>query len=120
MIKRLDGFPDNVVAVACLGQVSRHDYETVLIPTVDAALKRHDKVRIYYEIGAGFEGIDAGAMWEDMKVGVTHLRHWERIALVTDVAWIANTMKAFAFMIPGEIKVFPVSATEAARAWIVA
>ncbi len=73
MIEALPNFPDNVIAFSCTGQVTRADYEEVLVPTVEAALQAHQKVRLYYQIGADFTGIDPGAMWEDFKVGVEHL-----------------------------------------------
>ena len=120
MIEMLKGFPDNVVALACKGHVTRADYDKVLVPAVEEALKRQQKVRLYYEIGADFEGIDPGAVWEDFMVGMGHLFRWERVAVVTDVEWIANTMKVFGFLMPVEIKLFPVSRAKEARDWLVA
>ena len=120
MIEALTDFPDNIVALACEGQVTKIDYETVLVPIVEKALKRHDKIRLYYQIGSDFEGIDPGAVWEDFKVGVEHLLRWERIAIVTDINWIRHTMRAFSFLIPCEVKIFPTSDTQKARDWIVA
>jgi hypothetical protein len=35
-----------------------------------------------------FSGIDAGAVWEDFRVGMEHLSRWERMAVVTDVEWL--------------------------------
>lgn len=119
MIEILSDFPDNIVAVACKGHVTKEDYETVLIPFVENMLKRHEKVRLYYEIGSDFEVIDPSAVWEDFKVGVEHLLRWERIAIVTDVEWISHTMKAFGFLMPGEMKVFPTPDKQEAREWIV-
>lgn len=49
-----------------------------------------------------------------------HLTGWDRIAIVTDVDWIAHTMQFFGFLMPGDVRVFPVAAREAARDWIVA
>ena len=120
MIEALPNFPDYVVAVACKGHVTRHDYETVLVPKVEKALKRHEKVRLYYQVDPDFKGIDPGAVWEDFKVGVGHLTRWARIAIVTDVDWIRNTMAVFSFLIPGEIRIFPTSEMSKARDWIVA
>lgn len=120
MIEILQGFPDNTVAVACRGHVTRADYEKVLVPTVEQALKQHDKVRLYYEIGTDFSGIEAGAVLEDIKVGVGHWLRWERIAVVTDVEWIRLTMKSFSFLMPGEMKMFATGESAQARDWIVA
>ena len=120
MIEVLNDFPDSIVAFACEGRVSRLDYETVLVPRVEKALEQHKKIRIYYQIGSNFTGIDPGAVWDDFKIGMAHLLHWERIAIVTDVDWIRHTMRVFSFLIPGEVKIFPISETSAARGWIVA
>lgn len=120
MIEELTGFPENVVAVACKGRVTRQDYETTLIPLVEKALEGHEKVRLYYEIGAGFEGIEPGAMWEDFKVGMEHLLRWERVAVVTDIDWIGNTIRFFGIMIPGAVKIFPTADMSQARDWVVA
>ena len=94
MIELLQGFPDDIVAIAYRGRVSGKDYETVLVPAVEAALTRHDKVRLYCEIPDGFEGFDAAAVWDDWKLGFGHLTRWGPVAAVTDVAWIRNTALA--------------------------
>ena len=120
MIKHLTDFPLNVVAFACKGHVTKDDYETVLVPAVESALKQHEKVRLYYQIDADFSGIEPGAVWEDFKVGVEHLLRWERIAVVTDVNWIRHTIRAFGFLMPGAVKIFPLDEAAKAREWIVA
>lgn len=120
MIEPIPGFPPNVLAFACKGRVTRADYETVLIPAIDKTLKTPGKLRLLYELGPAYAGFDAGAMWDDFKVGLEHLTRWERIALVTDVDWIRHTMDAMAFLMPAKVRVFPVSAEADARKWIVA
>ncbi len=120
MIEVLPNFPANVVAFACKGHVTRSDYEAVLVPVVEKAVREQPKIRLDYQIGAEFAGIAPGAMWEDFKVGMAHLTRWERIAVVTDVNWIRETVRMFRFLIPGKARVFPTSQTQAAREWIVA
>ena len=118
MIKILNEFPETTVAVACEGQVTRADYEKILIPRVNDALARHGKLRLYYEMGPAFSGIDAGAVWEDTKRGLEHLSRWEKMALVTDVQWVRLAVGAFRFLMPGRLRLFNTSQTEEARAWI--
>jgi SpoIIAA-like len=120
MIKLLTGFPDNVLAVACEGHVTRQDYQDVLIPAVEAGLQRHQKLRIYYEVTPQFSGIEAGAVWDDFRVGIGHLSRYERMACVTDVEWIRLAMNAFRFLMPGNLRVFPLSEAGEARRWIIA
>jgi len=120
MIEPIESFPDDVLGFICHGQVTKQDYEKVLIPAVEKALKEHDKVRLYYETAPDFSGIEPSAVWEDTKVGVSHLLRWERFAVVTDVEWIRFTMKFFSFLIPGEMRVFSAEESAQAKKWIVA
>lgn len=118
MLEIIGGLPQGVLGVRAKGRISAADYEQVLIPAVEAALKHQDKIRFYYELGAEFEGIDAGAVFEDLKVGLARLPHWEKLAVVTDVGWISQAVSAFAFLIHGQVRVFPVAQAGKARAWI--
>jgi hypothetical protein len=118
MIEELKDFPDNIVAFSCKGHVTKEDYDRVLVPAVDKAFERHKNIRLYYEIGDDFEGIDPSAVWTDFKTGVEHWLRWDRIAVVTDVDWIRNTMWAFSFLMPGQMKVVPLSKASEARDWV--
>lgn len=120
MIEIIEGFPDTVVAFAARGRVSKQDYERVVVPKVEEAISRHDKLRCYYELGEAFSGMDAGAMWEDLKIGFGHLSRWERIAVVTDADWIRHAVNAFRFLMPGQVRVFGNREKPEARAWLVA
>ncbi|HEY8194032.1 MAG TPA: STAS/SEC14 domain-containing protein [Hyphomicrobium sp.] len=116
MIEHLSNFPDDVLAFVCRGRVTKADYDSVLVPAVVKALEKQERVRLYYETAADFSGIDPGAMWEDFKVGMEHLTRWKRVAVVTDVEWIKQTMRLFSFLMPGEMKSFPTSEAAQARA----
>lgn len=118
MIEPLSDFPPDVLAFSCKGHVTKSDYETVLVPAVEKALREHENVRLFYEIGSDFGGIDPSAVWEDVKVGVGHLRRWDRIAVVTDVDWITYSMTLFRLLLPGEIRIFPTAEAAKARDWI--
>ncbi|MGB8365870.1 MAG: STAS/SEC14 domain-containing protein [Rhizomicrobium sp.] len=119
MIDIIEDFPDNIVAVSCRGHVTRRDYERVLIPTVEARLKKHDKIRLFYRVGPEFDRIDPGAVLEDIGVGFSHLTRWERIALVTDIEWMRLAIRAFAFLLPCPVGFFSASQEPEAREWIV-
>lgn len=120
MMKPLANLPDNVVGVSASGQIDAKDYETVLIPAIDAALQTHKRIRLLYLLTKDFEGFTTGAMWDDANLGLAHLRAWERIAVVTDVHWVANATRMFAFLLPGLIKVFSNKEQSGAEKWIAA
>jgi hypothetical protein len=118
MIEILNNFPDNVVALSCEGQVTKEDYDGILVPAILKALKRHDKIRLLYKTSANFTGYDPGAIWEDLKIGVEHLNRWERVAVVTDVDWIVQMMRIFSFLMPCPVRLFPPLEAPQATAWI--
>ncbi|MGD9670617.1 MAG: STAS/SEC14 domain-containing protein [Hyphomicrobiaceae bacterium] len=120
MIERLEGYPDNICAFVCHGRVTREDYKDVLVPAVEAAFKKHDKLRLYYETAPDFTGIDPSAVWQDTAVGLSHFFSWEKIAVVTNVEWIKSTFQFFTFVMPAPMRVFPDVEAEEARKWITA
>ena len=119
MIETLTDFPADAVAVRCSGFVSKADYDQVLVPAVQRALKANERLRLYYEIAPDFSGISPGAMWEDFWIGVRHLTRWKRIAVVTDVPLIKQIVRIFGFLLPAATKVFPVAEAAEARAWLI-
>lgn len=118
MIELLKDFPQNVVALSAAGQVTKEDYEKVLVPAVERALAQNEKVRLYYQIGADFTGMDPGAMWADTKVGMGHFLRWERIAVITDVEWIKLSVTAFGFLMPAQVHVYTTAEADSAKKWI--
>jgi hypothetical protein len=118
MIQLLTDLPEGVVGIEAVGHVEAEDYANVVEPAVRAALEHAEKVRLLYVLGEGFEGYSAAASWEDAKLGVGHWSAWERIAVVTDRGWIRDGVKAFGWMFPGEIRVFPTAGQEDAKAWV--
>jgi len=120
MIEILKDFPEGVVAAVATGRITSRDYEVVLIPAVEAAFRRRQKIRCYYELGREFSGMDPGAVWKDFLLGGSHLSGWERVAVVTDVDWIRHAISALRFLIPAEIRMFSTSELGEARRWIVA
>ena len=44
-----------------------------------------------YVLEGNFPKYTAGAAWEDTKLGLGHLRYWERIAELDDArAWVSS------------------------------
>ena len=119
MLELLDDLPDNVIGVRAVGEVEDDDYDDVLVPAIKAGLERHDKVRLLYVLGAEFTGYEADAMWEDTKLGLSTFNSYERIAVVTDATWLRRSIKAFGWLIPGEVQVFHVDSLADARQWII-
>ena len=118
VIKILEGFPQGVIGAEARGRVTIEDYDKILIPAVEATLSKHGKVSLYYELGKGFSGIEAGAAWRDLRLGVAHFSAWERMALVTDIEWIRLAVNVFRFMMPAKLRIFSTVEADEARLWV--
>jgi len=116
----IDDLPDVVVGVRAVGEVEDADYETVLEPAIEDRLSRHDKIRLLYVLGSEFTGYDTDALWDDTKLGLKTFNSYERMAIVTDATWVRRSVKAFGWLIPGEVHVFHLDQLDAARTWITA
>ena len=116
MIELIEGLPKNVVGISVKGRVTRQECREILTPAIEKSLRWRDKIRLYYELGSRFPG----AGWDDLDLGFEHAAWCERIAIVTDIAWVSLTIRAIRFLIPGDIRVFVTDAVPEARAWVAA
>jgi hypothetical protein len=116
MIQVIKELPDNVVGIVAKGRVTNEECDTILKPAMERSLKRHNKIRLYYEVGSRFPG----AGWDDLDVAIDHLPQWERIAVVTDTGWVRHTVNALRFLLASEVRVFTTLEADEGRAWIAA
>lgn len=118
MVERIPDLPDNVLGFTARGTVTASDYESVIVPAVEALLARQGKARFLYHLGAEFSGFEAAAVWDDTKLGLKHLRGWERMAVVSDVEWIRAAIRIFGLAIPGHVRVFHDRELGEAKRWV--
>jgi hypothetical protein len=110
--------PDGVVGVEAVGKVTADDYESVLMPAVEAAVERAGKARTLLLFGSEFDGYEAEAALDDMKMGLHTWGDFERIAFVSDQSGYRTMVKAMGFLMPGEVRVFGVGELEEAKEWV--
>ena len=118
MIRVLDGMPEGVLGFEASGKLTAEDYTQVLAPALDAASAGPGKIRILLDFSGEFDGMEAGAVWQDLRMGVRNWNAWERIALVTDHKWMRDGLNMFSWAVPGEAKAFPSSDRSAAMQWL--
>ena len=118
MVEQIPDLPDNVLGFTAKGTVTSDDYESVIIPAVEALFSRQSKVRFLYHLGEAFSGFEAGAMWDDTKLGLKHLGGWEKMAVVSDIEWVRAAVKVFGLAIPGQVRVFHNRELAQATRWV--
>jgi hypothetical protein len=120
MIELITDMPPGTVGFRVAGEVEREDYDNVLAPELRRALAA-GPMRTLYVIET-LDKMEPAALWADTRLGfdlgVRHRDAWVRSAIVTDIDWMVRATKLFAWMIPGEVRVFPLAELEQAKAWI--
>ena len=119
MIETLSDMPAGVTGIRVSGRL-RGDELREFKPAMEKLVK-DGEIRIVEVIGSDYEGFGPGGLVEDLKVGFGALFHhhsaFKRIAVVTDKVWVAHTLHALAWMVPGELALFGLDELERAKEW---
>ncbi len=119
MIRILDDMPEGVLGFEGSGKLTAEDYTDVLVPALEAAGADQGTIRVLLQFSGEFDGLEARAAWQDVKLGIREWSSWERIALVTDHAWMRDGLGMLSWAVPGEVRAFPVDERDAAIDWVV-
>lgn len=114
----LEGYAEDVVALKALGHITSEDYEEVLIPKVEAVIQAHGEVKLLYWCGEDFSGFSAGAAWDDARFGISHMGSFSKVAFVSDISWLRESVKLFGPLLPAPVQVFSNDSIEKAKEWI--
>lgn len=119
MIELLPDMPDGVAGFRVSGRVGRDDLRD-FAPSMERVFESDD-IRIVEVVAPDYEGFGPGGLFEDLKMGLGALIHhrsaFKRIAVVSDKDWIAHALHAFAWMVPGELKLFRLDELDRAKEW---
>jgi hypothetical protein len=116
MFKILDFTKDNLIAFKVKGKIESSDYE-VLQALLEKTEREHKTRKLYVEIES-IEGIEAAALWEDIKTYFQHFKDLDKVAYVGPDKFIATLAKLSGPFVKGEVKVFREEELIAARDWI--
>lgn len=122
MVELIEDMPAGTIGFRASGKLSPEDYRNVLVPTLREAVDSGE-VRMLFVL-SDFEEMEPRAWIDDAKTGfeLGFLKHsaWKRSAIVSDAEWVKKAFRLFAWMTPGEVKVFDLDQEQEARAWVAA
>jgi hypothetical protein len=120
MIEVMQGLPDYVLGFTAHGKVTGSDYDSVVIPELEARFQKHEKLSLLYHFAEDFSSFDAEAIWDDTWADLRHFRDWEKIAVVADIDWVRKAANIFGLLRPGRVRVFTNAQLGEAREWVTA
>ena len=116
MFEWLDKSEGHVLGMKIGGRVTKEDYDQ-FIPAMEEAIEEYGKISVLVEI-EHITGVDPGAMWEEIKFDVHHLKHIERFAVVGDARWEERSVRIMDPFIKAQCKFFRKEDEDEAWRWL--
>ena len=107
-----------IIEIRVTPPVTDRDYTETLLPAIDDAIIRGERVRLLAVIEAGFSDFTLGALLQDVRTGFKHWSAFDRAAVVTDNAALKTAIGAFSVFLPCPVACFGTGELEAARRWL--
>jgi hypothetical protein len=117
MIKKIENLPENIVGFTYKGKVNGKDYENVVFPILKKVASGKNKIRIIFKLDKSFSKISMKAVMDDTFAGLKYSKKIEKIAVISNNNKINHIIRAFSFLFPGDIKIFPLSESKKAIEW---
>lgn len=119
MIEVLPDMPQGVHGIRVSGRISGDDIRSFK-PEMDQMLAASE-IRFVEVIAPDYEGFGRGGLVEDLKQGFgllfEHHAAFKRIAVVSDREWVAHTLHAVSWLVPGELRIFELAELDQAKEW---
>ena len=103
------------IEVTVDGDIGVEDFENA-VRAMDEVLTRHERVN-FVEVVRRVGKIPLKLWFRDLKYVLSRLKKFGRCAVVTDKGWIAPVGRVFSALTSVEIRTFPLTDVEPARAW---
>jgi hypothetical protein len=120
MLQKLTGMPSYVAGFKAIGEVTKDDYDRVLVPEVERVDKEHGHIHFLMIMENSAKDFSLGAWFKDAVEGLKHFRGWKKVAIVTDEKGLEKFSNVFSAVIPGSSKGFPFAELEQAKQWVAA
>lgn len=100
------GDDDFFVAFKAIGTLTHQDYER-MVPVLESALAGVKDPDIFALVDVTeLGGLELQAAWDDIKLGVKHIRHFEKIAIVGKTTLQEVLAKLANWFTPAEVRFF--------------
>lgn len=106
MITLIPDVPENVAAFRATGEITKDDFEKVVMPHVQAKVNTFDELNYLLLLDTDLDKFTVGAWMQDAFLGLKNLTKWNRAAIVTDKTGVQKFTDGFSVVMPGEFRGF--------------
>jgi hypothetical protein len=107
-----------IVILVIKGKLSKEDYDA-FVPQLDWLIEKKGTIKLLVEL-VDFQGWTAGALWEDTKFALKHMRDISKLALVGEGRqWEKGMIQFMKPFTKAKIQYFESGEKEDAKTWLV-
>ena len=118
MFAQIENLPAGAIGFEAVGRITEEDRAEVLEPTLEAMLEDGRPLRLLYLAGLRFDGYDLNALFDDAVFGTRHFTDFEKIAFLAEEGPYRRAVGALEGLMPADLRLFPIGAVDAAKAWL--
>jgi hypothetical protein len=105
-----------ILVVHLTGKLVKADYGP-FVHEFERLFQQHGKLRLLFDM-TGFRGLDAGALWEDLKFDIKHFSDIDRLAMVGEKKWQESMVTFFKPFTKATVRYFDHADADAASKWL--
>ena len=118
MITELKDTPNTMVGFIVTDEVTREDFNSIVLPAVDELVKRIGKLNYLLVLDTQLKNFTMGAWLTDAMLGLNNINKWNRAAIVTNSEGIKSLTEIFSKVVPGEFRGFSHEQLDEAIRWV--
>lgn len=118
MIQELKDTPNTMVGFMATHDVTKEDFDKIVLPAVAELVKRTDKLNYLFVLETPLKNFTIGAWMTDAMFTLNNINKWNRAAIVTDAEGVKAFTKIFSKVMPGEFRGFNHDELNQAIKWV--
>jgi hypothetical protein len=118
MVSLLKDFPPYVVAYTAKGKVNEQEYRELVMRRVDEAGRHYRRFNFIVCLQTSFRNYRLGTFIQYLVISFKYYSRWNRMAIVSDEKWVRQLYRVLNFLVPGEIRSYPLNDFSRAKRWV--
>lgn len=117
MILLLQNLPQNIVGFRAFGNVTEHDYKSVIVPAVEDLVAKKNAINFLLLLDTDVSTFKFGTWFMDALLRLPNIAKWHHFAIISDSEAVRKFRHLFKFFTRGELRFFPKGEQEKAIQW---
>ena len=93
MITHLKELPESMVGFRAEGEITKEDFDNVVMPAVKKAVDRNKELNYMLELDTSIKNFTIGAWVKDAALGIINLSKWHRVAIRSSVRLVTDCQR---------------------------